>query len=225
MAELCFVFLASLNISLVWLELSNKINRMSTNTASSKKYQRIVYAFQFGFVAIALVGVTLGFFYISAIIGLPYIIFLLYIYKRGHDEFSSVLKNALVASDNNQYLRLARLVRVTAITVSTCMIVYFVSACIFAALIGIDWQEYSKRGGVSLVVVFLQLTHLVATGWMAALFWYAHINMTTLKKSMSTAAASNKAKSAGSKSPAIAANASLNVNDTVAISEHNSHSI
>mmetsp|Transcript_9433 Transcript_9433/g.10754 ORF Transcript_9433/g.10754 Transcript_9433/m.10754 type:complete len:367 (+) Transcript_9433:11-1111(+) len=185
MLELSFLFLASLNISLVWLDLSNKIKNLNTETSFSRTYQRIVYASQFGFVLLSVIGVVVGIFFISALVLLPYIFFILYVYKRGHSEFTKVLDHIDSISNDNPYRKLARLVRITTATVACSMIGYFICASTFVALLAIDWQEYSPRGKVSRVVIFLQLAHLIAAGWMGSLFWYTHFNINTIKLAMS----------------------------------------
>jgi len=179
MLGITFVFLSSLNISLVWLELSTRIKSLSLE--STNKYNRIIYSCQAGFVLIVIIGVAFGTFYLSALIGLPYSILLLYLYKRGQDDFSKVLKAAGSAASNDQYYKLARLVKVTAIVVSVCMVGFFICASVFAALLAINWQEFSPAGSISLVVLFLQAAEVFVTVWIVALFWYSHINMRSMR--------------------------------------------
>uniref|UniRef100_A0A7S3PF53 Uncharacterized protein n=1 Tax=Aplanochytrium stocchinoi TaxID=215587 RepID=A0A7S3PF53_9STRA len=222
-----FLFLGSLNISLVWLELSERIRNLSMRSASSKKYQRIIYLFEVGFAAVVIVSVSTGQFIISSLIAFPYVFLLLYIYKRGHGGFREILMTADAAGDskNTTYLQLAKLVQRTAVIVAVCLGIYFITSLAFSLMLFIEWRQFSPIGGVSYVVLTLQITNIVASIWLGQIFWYSHVNIQQMQKQLSSKDKEAITSEPGNTKPTGLASAKVGFEETHDASTDHSHSI
>jgi len=144
-----FIVLACLNVSLVWLEVSQRIQRLEFSDKSSVFYQRVVYAFQIFIVVISLISIATGAYFIAFLIFIPYLVGLAGTFWVGRRRFTKVLDELSGESKNENSMsglnEIAARVKFTSLGVIIGLVITFILGFIYSLLSHIDWRIYAPR--------------------------------------------------------------------------------
>lgn len=159
----------------MWLEVSEKINKLQRTESNVKTYRNVIYGTQ-AVVALALVGgLVLRDFALIAFAGIPINCFIILTYVLGRRRFIILdrkVRTVTGSSSREDILLATRRVISTSLVILTFLVLNQIFFIAFAVLSTIGWKNFAPIGALNPVTVTAQLGVAMYLAFIAAINQY-----------------------------------------------------